>query len=320
MPRLLATLAFLLFVIAPPSNAQAPARRCAECGQIILDEYLTLEGRTFHPEHVLCGYCGKPIDDMYATADNKFFHGECYQKRFVVLCGVCNKVVQDDYVDDFWGNRVHAAHQADTPTCDFCARFIAGGFAADAATLPDGRRLCGHCAGTSVTTINGAKDVATLVSSSLDAHGVRVGLDGVSFLLLGKEKMRAMSKDPQRHALGFTDYQIAGSHAAAHCNIVLLNGMPELQMAAALAHEIMHVWLFRAGVSAGGPWIEGSCEYASYLVMIDVGTKESQFVIHHIEANADSVYGGGFRAVKQFVEKNGVAGWLDALTPPPAGE
>src|SRR5262245_3026416 len=278
MPRLLVTLVVAFFLIAPPTNAQAPARRCATCGQVILDEYLTIEGRTFHPDHVLCAYCGKRIEDTYVTADNQLYHGDCYQKRFVVVCTVCSKVVLDHYVTDFWGGRAHAAHQADTPQCDFCERFIAGGYAANAVKLPDGRRLCGHCAATSVTTPNQVKDLAGVVSSSLAAHGVKVRMDDITYLLLGKDKMKKMSYDPERHALGFTDYQRTYSSDVTFCNMVVLNGMPELQMTAVLAHEIMHVWLQRAGVhTAGTPWIEGSCEYAGYLLMADLNTRESQF-------------------------------------------
>jgi len=226
-------------------------------------------------------------------------------------------VVLDHYVQDFWGGRAHAAHKADTPQCDFCERFIAGGFAAQAVTLPDGRRLCGHCAATSVTTAAKVKDLAGMVSSSLATHGVKVGTDDITYLLLDKDKMKKMSYDPTRHALGFTDYQRTDSRDDTYCNIVVLNGMPELQMAAVLAHEILHVWLQRAGVhSAGTPWIEGSCEYAAYLMMADLNTKESQFVVQHFETNTDSIYGGGFRQVKQFVAKHGVDGWLDALLPP----
>lgn len=317
MPRLLVTLVVVVFLIAPATNAQAPVRRCDACGQVILDEYIVLEGRSFHPDHILCAYCSKRIEDTYVTADKQFYHGECYQKRFVVVCTVCNKVVLDHYVQDFWGNRVHEAHKDNIPQCDFCERFIAGGFAASATQLPDGRRLCGHCAATSVTTPDKVKDLAGMVSSSLAAHGIKVSLDDTTYRLLGKEKMKKMSYDPERHALGFTNFEYLNTGDVTYCSIEVLNGMPELQMAAVLAHEIMHVWLFRGGVRTNGtPWIEGSCEYAAYLLMSDSNTKESQFVVHNFEANQDSIYGDGFRQVKAFVEKHGVAGWLDALMPP----
>ena len=210
---------------------------------------------------------------------------------------------------------------AQGPSCDFCRRSIAGELSAHALALPDGRRLCERCAATSVTTTHGAKDVASLVSSSLDAHGVRVGIDGITFLLAGRDQLHQMSPDPVRHTLGFIDPESPKTHQPAHCKITVLHGMPELQMASVLAHQMMHVWLVRAGVRAvGTPWIEGSCEYASFLVMSDVNTPEAQFVIHNLAANADSVCGDGFRAVQQFVAKHGVEGWLDALAPPPAGE
>jgi hypothetical protein len=211
---------------------------------------------------------------------------------------------------------------AQSPSCDFCKRSVAGEFGTHAVALPDGRRLCEHCAATSVTTSARTQDVAGLVASSLDGHGVSVAVEGITFFLVPQDKLDRMSPDPARHTLGFINYAInSQTDDVAHYKITVLNGMPELQLASVLAHQMMHVWLVRAGVRATGtPWIEGSCEYASFLVMSDVNTPESQFVMQNIEANADSICGDGFRTVKQFVAKHGVEGWLDALVPPPAGE
>jgi hypothetical protein len=307
----------LLIAIASTSHAQGIVR-CAACGQVILDDHLQVGSQYFHYEHFRCEYCKQAIPGTYVPAGGKFYHSECYQKQFVVVCVVCNKVILEDYREDFWGNPAHLSHDDDTPSCDFCERFIVGGLTAQSVELRDGRRLCGVCAATSVTTLAQARDLVAMVASSLGEHGIRVSVDGIPILLLGADRMGKLSTDFAHPLVGFTDY--ASTRAAddtttiASYNIALLNGMPELQMASTIAHELMHVWLFRHGATRDDPpWTEGSCNYASYLILQDTSTRESAFLLNQLEVDTDSTYGEGFRRVKKYVDENGVDAWLEAL-------
>jgi len=316
-PRLL-VLATLLVALATMSHAQ-DVRRCADCGQIVLEESLEADGRYFHPEHFRCDYCKKPIDGTYAPVEDKFYHRECYVKQFVVVCFVCNKPLQEEYRLDYWGNASHASHQDETPSCDFCRRYIVGGFGAGSAELPDGRRLCGVCAATSVTTVEKVQELLPVIVTSLEGHAIRVSSEGIPLLLVGSDRMKMLTSGGGHVLAGFTDYSLTPTESDAPdiraFNVSLLYGMPELEMAYTVAHELMHVWMFRNDVPQHDlPWVEGSCQYASYLVMKDVGTKESAFIMQQIESATDSTYGGGFRRVKGFVDENGVDAWLSALT------
>lgn len=88
-------------------------------------------------------------------------------------------------------------------------------------------------------------------------------------------------------------------------------------MSSTIAHELMHVWLFHRDFPLDdAPWVEGSCSYAAYLCVRDDESKDAAFQRHLFEADPDSIYGGGFRRVKRYVDVHGVEAWLDALAAP----
>jgi hypothetical protein len=167
-----------------------------------------------------------------------------------------------------------------------------------------------------VTTIAEVRRLATEVAASLGSSGIRVALDDVPLLLVGRDRIKSVSTTGHPLA-GFTDYTLTPTAEGASIqsfNVVLLYGVPETEMRYALAHEIMHVWLFRNNVpSEEEPLIEGSCHYASYLVLKPLGTREADFVVHRMTIEPDSTYGGGFRRVKSYVDEHGVDAWLAML-------
>lgn len=308
-------LAACIITFATLSHAQGIVR-CAACGQIVLGEHVKAGQIHFHDDHFRCEYCKERIDGTYVPVDGKFYHGACYQKQMVVVCVVCNKVLLEEYSENYWGDAWHHAHKADTPACDFCGRFIVGGLAADAVKLPDDRRLCGLCGPTSITTTEAVRALSSGVVESMRGHGIRVGIDGIPLLLLGRDRLQALAPDPEHTLTGYTTYLFEpdGDPDESTFSIMLQNGMPETEMAFTLAHELMHVWMAKHRVTLDDePWIEGSCHYAAYLVMQDTNTRESAFQMHLMESATDSIYGGGFRRVQRYVDENGVDAWLDAL-------
>lgn len=289
--------------------------RCTACGEVLRGDYVEVDGRYFHSDHFVCDACSKRISGSYVPLNGRYYHAACYQERFVVTCSVCNKVILEDYRKDFWGNATHTSHAADTPSCDFCERYVVGVFAAGGVALPDGRRLCGLCAATSVTTTAKARELMAGAAAALRAHGIRVATDGIPLLLLNRDRMQVVAPSEEHRVFGFTDYTRVSDDLAASFNIDLLYGMPEIEMTSTLSHELMHVWLIRNGVDVDDrELVEGSCQFASYLVMSGVPTQLGAFVIYQIQTEANSVYGGGFRRVKGYVDANGVDAWLNALT------
>ena len=92
------------------------------------------------------------------------------------------------------------------------------------------------------------------------------------------------------------------------------SGLPRFDFTGALAHELMHVWLFsNAPTDIDPAFREGSCNYAAYLALQKYSDKEALFVIDRMLQDPDPIYGDGFRRVKEFVEEKGIRYWLHYL-------
>jgi hypothetical protein len=97
-------------------------------------------------------------------------------------------------------------------------------------------------------------------------------------------------------------------------NFYLLTGMPETEMVQTLAHELMHVWQgVHNSLEEDDTLREGSANYAAYLVMKRMGSKEAQFVITCMLEDPSPVYGGGFRRVKKYGDKHGARQTLELI-------
>jgi hypothetical protein len=90
--------------------------------------------------------------------------------------------------------------------------------------------------------------------------------------------------------------------------------MPEIQMRGVLGHELMHTWMFQNGIPCTDPGLtEGSCNYATLMIMEAAGTPESKFLISSYMQDPDAAYGAGFRDVKRFIDTKGLDAWLETL-------
>jgi hypothetical protein len=117
---------------------------------------------------------------------------------------------------------------------------------------------------------------------------------------------------------GFTDYLVDktafGKVNDETIRVYLLYGMPRVQTTGTAAHELMHVWQFRKGRLDQDPAVsEGSCNFASYLVLRKMGGPGAEFVIDGMLKDPDPVYGEGFRRVKAYADDKGIAAWLRLL-------
>ena len=79
----------------------------------------------------------------------------------------------------------------------------------------------------------------------------------------------------------------------------MLKGMPERHMAATMAHELAHVYLWMHGFCTLPLMVEeGLCElvkaqWLKHAVCDDLGV--AAFLLHTLEKNPDPVYGAGYR-------------------------
>ncbi|MBP2681330.1 MAG: hypothetical protein H6Q78_1193 [Candidatus Krumholzibacteriota bacterium] len=314
---LCAALAAGLPETGPRADAEK-ARVCTACGQVIRESYFETGGKFYHSRCFTCEYCKKPIDGAFTVYRGKNYHTPCFDDRVALRCAVCGGIVQGQYLLDYWGNAYHPRHKDDVLQCDFCQRFIVGGLADGMKRLHDGRSLCAKCAPSSVTNIREARSILVDAAEKLRSVGVGVDPGSIQLSLVGEEELARIADSRSNDTRGFTEYwvnkSLFGKVTAETVKIYLLFGMPRVQMASTAAHELMHVWQFRKGrLDQDAAVSEGSCNFASYLVLRKLGEPEAEFVIDGMLRDPDPVYGEGFRRVKAYTEEKGVAPWLRLL-------
>jgi len=306
-------------VLPPVPAARAQTERvCAVCGEPIHEAYFETGGSFYHSRCFTCAHCGKPIQGPFTVFRKQNYHTPCFEEHVALRCAVCGGIIQGQYLLDFWGNAYHTRHKDDVLQCDFCQRFIVGPLLDDMKRLPDGRALCSKCAPNSVTSIRDARSIVSDVAETLGSYGIDVDPRKIELRLVGSEELARIAESRSHETKGFTDYLVKkgpfGKTRAETVEVYLLYGMPRLQMASTAAHELMHVWQFRNGRIDQDPALsEGSCNFASCLVLRRTGGREAEFVIDGMLKDPDPVYGEGFRRVKAYAEEKGIAPWLRLL-------
>ncbi|NIO28577.1 MAG: protein DA1 [Candidatus Latescibacteria bacterium] len=307
----------LLSFTAPTAQTQE-ARTCKACGEQITGSYFETGRNYYHPHCFTCEYCTEPIEESYVVYKGKNYHRACFEKHVAIRCSVCNEIIKGEYFLDHWGNAYHKHHEEKIIRCDFCNRFIVGNLIKGMVRYPDGRHLCGKCSVSAVTELEIASSLMFDVAKQLGKFGLHVDPREIELHLVGQDKLRELSSDRSGDTTGFTDYAINknlfGHVKYQSIKVYVLYGMPKVQMISTLAHELTHVWQFINGqLKQEQALSEGSCNFASYLVLRKIGGREGEFIIENMLNDKDPIYGEGFRRVKRYAEKNGLASWLKLL-------
>ncbi len=184
--------------------------------------------------------------------------------------------------------------------------------------LPDGRALCAKCVTTSVTSVRTARSILADVANELARFGIDVDPKPIELRLVGQGELARIAENKSHETKGFTDYLVEkgplGGVKTESMKVYLLYGMPRTQATSTVAHELMHIWQFQNGCLEQDPALsEGSCNFASYLVLRRIASPEAEFAIDSMLKDPDRIYGKGFRHVKLYVEREGVAAWLKLL-------
>jgi hypothetical protein len=307
------------------SCAREQVVTCAYCEEPTEeDTFVDYEGKDYHRSCfrkyiVPCAFCGNQIrDETYTTSKGKKYHSSCYEEFVALRCTLCREKIEGTYIAGYWGDTYHPSHKTDSPSCDFCGRFLRTPLEGGAVRYDDGRYLCGSCHASAVTTEKQVKDLAFEVSERLRRFGIDVDVDKISIQVVGAEKMGQINYYSQHKLTGSTTcrevVEAPGRTTYEYIQVYILYGMPRVQMTAVIAHELMHVWqLLNGRLKIYQTLAEGSCQYASYLVLEEIPGGMSEYVIHTITEDKDKVYSEGFRRVSRYVEANGISSWLTLL-------
>lgn len=340
----------LLAIITLPSITAGARLICDYCKKEITGEYITAEGKYYHPGHFKCskcgrsigtsryfmengkpicencfdqfhrpscGYCLKPIEDNYIESGGKKYHPECYDKNIAVKCFYCGQSIEGEYIIDHWGNSYCARHQKELPQCEYCGMLISPRTTGGGKTYPDGRHVCGFCLQTAVNDTEQAERFLEEARQKLMNYGIFISTKGISLTLVDKPTLSNLYGDSKENHLGIVKFQeskLLGISARRKFEIYILYGVPKLEFISAAAHELMHVWQYsRKILDNDDAFCEGSCNYAARLVLQTYDDGYARFLLENMEQNSDPVYGEGYRRVSRLVDARGIEGWLEDL-------
>jgi hypothetical protein len=310
----------LIAAVATPVAFSQHAKpfTCAKCGEPITGTYFETNGAYYHSRCFLCAYCGEPVKGTYTTYHDKNYHTDCFENHVAKRCALCDGIIQGQYIMDFWGNAYHLSHQFETQPCDYCGRFIAPHITNGGVRYSDGRYICNVCHKSAVTDKNEAMLILAEVARYMSRFGMKVDLGELDVHVVGLKRMQEKSGKASYRLTGYTDFEenksLFGLTSKRRIDVYLLYGMPRIDVVSTLAHELAHVWQFTAGrLNNDEAFAEGSCNYASFLVLQNYDGRSSEYLISNLVNDENMIYGEGFRRVKRFAETEGIDAWLDRL-------
>lgn len=322
---------------------------CEKCGKKIEGKYVEAFGKKYHPEHFLCRLCNEIIEGSFVGVDSVPYHEECYKENLAPRCSWCGEVIEGEgveseaekyhikcyrehiatkcdicgdmlmgkYLTDFWGNNFCEKHINEYPQCPYCSTLIAPSLGKEKKVYEDGRTVCGTCGSKAVKDESLAKEKIRKVSQILSNYGINADLDRTELELISKEKLEKMTKKESR---GYTQLkQEKQPIENTEIKINILENLPDFEFMRVSAHELMHVWIYQNTKSETEltgkkeKFAEGSCEYASYLVIKDLDSEYRDLQEELLRLNKEKIYREGFKKIKKFVENKSVENWLEKI-------
>jgi len=325
---------------------------CDHCDKPI-DEgrWITVDGKNYHANHFLCercgadltrqpfyeeagkyydstcyavlfmdacDYCGEPLVGKYMQNESGKYHVSCYEEHIATRCGICGGIISDRYFIDSRGNNFHAEHKDEYPECEYCGCLAAEAITGEGARYDDNRQVCGLCLAEVVSGADEAKRLMADVLVRLTGHGIVIDEKKIPLELIDRNRMQRISKGAHKDPLGYTTYKrtstLGGLISSKDFRIYVLHGLPRPEFEFAIAHELMHVWLFKNAPLEMNPVLcEGSCDYAATRVLLLSKEDGATRVWRKAMENPDAVYGEGLRNVDSYVNRVGIGTWLEYL-------
>jgi hypothetical protein len=293
---------------------------CAFCKKVITGKFIHSDGKFYHShcykKSVLprCAVCGNPIETEYVTVESKTYHVSCYTDSIAPRCSLCGEVIQEEYIEDFWGNRYHSYHQQDHPQCWYCGRFISAELTGGGSRESNNQFICSICLEDAVDDIKTARQIVDRVRRQLEPFGISIRDAELDLRLSSWDELKQLTPAASKNHTGFTESEVVyynGKKLNEKFKIYILNNLPTYHFITTAAHELMHVWQHMYGSDSNLlPVVEGSCNYAAFLVLKSSTDKRAKYMIESMATDQSPVYGDGFRFIRDYVTEKGRGIWL----------
>jgi len=257
----------------------------------------------------ICNYCKQLISNQLITFEKKIYHSNCYENYFAPKCSLCLEILTGEYLVDAWGNPFHKSHEAEGVYCSSCSRIISEGVTQGGYKLDDGRFLCSLCQSNIVQSLSQIDALKLRVLNLLQ----KIGIDGIKedipISLVNRFTLQELADEiVSSHLKGFTKFSHIKSpfgNLVSEYKIYILDRLPTIEFEAILAHEYLHVWLYKNNIDLPPAQREGFCNLASAFIYNQDGSKFSTIHLNSMDADSDPIYGDGYREMKFKLEKNG---------------
>lgn len=179
--------------------------------------------------------------------------------------------------------------------------------------MDDGSFSCSLCSSTAVKDNNTGKRYLTGVKKSLEKKGIIIDPFRPELALVSAKVLRGFGGDTR----GVARYErkvARGEVKEFSMKIYIQKELPLVHFMAVAAHELMHIWFYSRNITDRKPLLlEGSCNVASFLILKDIKSRYSEYVIHTMMNSRNRVYGKGFRKMYRLYRELGIYSWLDYI-------
>ena len=210
---------------------------------------------------------------------------------------------------DAWGNTFHSRHENEGVFCFSCSRIISEGVTQGGYIYSDGRHLCSLCQTSVVKEDSVIQNSYHSVLTQLELVGLRNIPKKIPIELVNLHQLNNNSGNIAHAKLkGFTRMEllnISKKNQTRTYQMFLLNGLPQIEFEAVLAHELLHVWVHQNNIVLSSQLKEGFCNLGSYLIYNNDDTHFSNIHLQAMSNFKDTVYGQGYREMKVQLEKLG---------------
>lgn len=216
-----------------------------------------------------------------------------------IICSYCNKEISHGkYLRDFWGNNYHLKHKNRVPECPYCGRLTTN---------------CKSCNRDRIDSLDQVKPLYTMVSNLLAKYGFDIRSYKTEIYLL-EPKGNQQSNREEPGYIKVNMKKVNGLVKEISFKVFIQKGLPKTYFLSTLAHEMMHQWIILFGHPNIQPVLnEGASNYSSYLLLKEIETPLSYYIIETMMKDNHPHYGRGFRKVLKYVERRGHHSFIEYL-------
>lgn len=225
------------------------------------------------------------------------------------VCDVCRQKLSGQIVQDAWGHVSHAAHDQPLYFCGSCQRMMSRHTSRGGFFYEDGRPICGYCRQSAVTEGVAVNKTKRAVLEILEKTGFVDIPKNIEIVLANSHALTNKTNHAGTRGVTLTNTQYSHHKRVGMVHqIGILYGLPYIEFAGILAHELLHVWQNQNDVKLPAMYTEGFCNLGSYAIYAASDESHQMLAKHLIRQlmeNKDPIYGNGFRLMYKKLEGMG---------------